>query len=87
MIGIILVIIGGILLLQSLGLLGATFSGGMIWGIVLIVIGIMMIVRRASRRGRREQWVAERNRRWGDRQGKGQGTDTSAKNDTSTPQN
>ncbi|HVO28505.1 MAG TPA: hypothetical protein VMT81_00785 [Candidatus Paceibacterota bacterium] len=67
MIGIIFIIIGAVLLLESLGVFGS-FSGGMLWGIVLLAIGILLMVRGSARRRRRQEWMERRRER---RQGQG----------------
>ena len=56
MFGIGLIIIGVVILLQVAGLLPAS---GIVWGIVLILIGVMMVIRRSIRRNRRRQWMME----------------------------
>lgn len=56
MFGIGFIIIGIIVLLQTAGFLTG-ISGGVVWGVAFILIGIMMIARRSMRRERRRKWM------------------------------
>lgn len=60
MLGIILIIIGGLMLLSAFGVIGPILGNGTVLGVVLILLGIMMLVRRSMRRGRRAEWIARR---------------------------
>jgi hypothetical protein len=66
MFGFAFIIIGIVLLLQAAGAFG-TVSAGVIWGVVFILIGISIAIRRSVRRKRRMEWMA---RHHGDRERK-----------------
>ncbi len=63
MFGLILVIVGIIILLDTFGILAGVPSG-VVWGTAFVVFGIIIMVRRHLRRTRRMRWMeAHRERR------------------------
>lgn len=58
MIGIAFIVIGIIVLLETLGILTGV-SAGFVWGAAFIIIGIAMVMRRNTRRKRRMEWIAK----------------------------
>jgi membrane-bound ClpP family serine protease len=56
MFGIILIIVGIIILLDTFGVL-AGIPSGVVWGTALIILGIIVLVRREARRRRRARWI------------------------------
>jgi hypothetical protein len=58
MFGIAFIIVGVIVLLQTLGVFG-TLSGGIIWGTAFVLIGILMMFRQSMRHKRRTEWLGK----------------------------
>jgi len=61
MFGGIFIIVGIIILLEVTGVISASASG-LVWGIAFIAIGVMMMIRRTMRQGRREEWMMQHGR-------------------------
>ena len=69
MFGVGLIIVGIIILLETFGIISGV-PAGIVWGVALIALGIMILVRRSVRHQRRMKWIVERREK---KQGNGQG--------------